>query len=995
MKPLRSPTLANELYQTSTSRQKDGGRQNDLATRLELLEARLREPAVPHDQNANHNSHILESPAISQHSFKFDTPSRHSRSNISLQSTSALEQKQAVSSSGRSGTTSSTLEVVNQAAEMHIRKVAAQEESLSAGHFPLAAHEGHSSLSNASHQTILTSHTGRASSSSIAGKTSHEDVIIKESPPPPSVQPSAINRDKLDQRHSLTGVDRNTKPRILAVTTDNVVNTSSSTKRSATTKRKSTPVKRDASSANRQRKSSNTNSNAATTHNNNNQNNIAASDGTRKRTRLQFSGHHHDPSLSDANVAHTRTSSPLPKNSDSRSNPSIKASGGAIAATNAMKANNHKAPKNNKLIRDFFSAIHTNEKQKGTNKQGGVAESLTATAMETPHTPSKAPTKSDASQILRGTPSPRSEIANLQRKCVQLELVCQEKENLLKAVSNNKTILQTAVQSALKQRTEELTKVKNSLASYSTKVHGVVEQLMREQALQEALRLREQLAAEGTRLGRIVYTRAGMRSMESWEEGTASRQLQERRDKLLKEFQVLQEREERAKTAVQAFDKLQQCATLNNEKGSEEIVVEGIHLKSKLDALEATESVRLHLDNVQVKLKQLEVEVKQLQEHKISHIRSLKRVTSEDSSRFRHRPKVSYENIREEDFRLFVNTHAAPYSPPITQLHNRYVLMALLGKGGFSEVWRAFDVEDLQEVAVKIHQLDPRWSDDKKENYTKHVSREYEIHRNVRHPRIVSLLDVFEIDTNAFATVLECCSGTDLETILKQKTRLPERDARAILLQLLSGMNYLSHPSSDGSRQGIIHYDLKYVVGLCKLFVYSLGESFLFRLHYCLFLAVIRPGNILFDERGDAKITDFGLSKIVDAHDPGESMELTSQGAGTYWYLPPECFVMDEDVPVRISNKVDVWSIGVIFFQMLYGRRPFGHGQSQDRILTDHTMLNAKEVMFPAEPHVSEPGKQFIRDCLQYDQALRPTISKLCENAYVTTPSLFPTSPTS
>ena len=203
------------------------------------------------------------------------------------------------------------------------------------------------------------------------------------------------------------------------------------------------------------------------------------------------------------------------------------------------------------------------------------------------------------------------------------------------------------------------------------------------------------------------------------------------------------------------------------------------------------------------------------------------------------------------------------------QLHDRYVLLNLLGRGGFSEVWRAFDLHSLQHVAVKIHQLEPSWSDAKKENYTKHVSREYEIHREVRHPRIVSLYDVFEIDTDSFATVLECCRGSDLDTLLKDRGRLAEQDARAMLLQILTGMRYLSTASADGRRQGIIHYDLK-------------------------------PGNILFDEAGNAKITDFGLSKIVDtAQDGGDSMELTSQGAGTYWYLPPECFLMDQDVRIR------------------------------------------------------------------------------------------------
>ena len=231
------------------------------------------------------------------------------------------------------------------------------------------------------------------------------------------------------------------------------------------------------------------------------------------------------------------------------------------------------------------------------------------------------------------------------------------------------------------------------------------------------------------------------------------------------------------------------------------------------------------------------------------------------------------------------------------------------------------------------------------------------------HPRIVQLYDVFEIDTNCFATVLEHCTGTDLDLHLKWRKTLPEREARSILLQILSGLRYLSSGNDDeddlptGSseqvsvqRPCIIHYDLK-------------------------------PGNILFDGDGGVKITDFGLSKIMNSAE-SNGIDLTSPGAGTYWYLPPECFRV-HGPPPKISSKVDVWSCGVIFYQMLFGVRPFCEGLTQDKILETQGMLKATSVNFPVTPIVTNECKEFIKRCLTYSQDLRPDVKTICFDQYL------------
>jgi len=460
-------------------------------------------------------------------------------------------------------------------------------------------------------------------------------------------------------------------------------------------------------------------------------------------------------------------------------------------------------------------------------------------------------------------------------------------------------------ENALKEREEDLRKYEQRLIDREKKLaqdehirnlpiletpggRSLVERL-RAGAAAERREARRHVSADNLRVGGLRYVRHGPDFVEQWCDGDAFLELQHRCDRLDKIREDLKKQMAKKKTA-------------GKEAGGELL---------NLDEIITVRKSEMKREEAEIKY-----EKEKLNIQKILHIRELQRIQDEEGSRFKELPV----------------------------LRQQYLLLTLLGRGGFSEVFKAFDLICNRHVACKIHSLNPLWHDAKKQNYIKHAIREYNIHKTLEHPRVVRLFDVFEIDENSFCTVLEYCEGGDFDIYLKTAPTVSEKDARAIMVQIFTGLKYLNE-----QKRPIIHYDLK-------------------------------PGNILFSN-GEVKITDFGLSKIME--EESSFLELTSQGAGTYWYLPPECFETEKEGPPKISSKVDVWSAGVIFYQMLYGKKPFGNNLSQQKILADSVIQNARSVDFPAKPPVSLDTKEFIRRCLSHQQKERPDVFTCCNDSHM------------
>jgi eukaryotic-like serine/threonine-protein kinase len=202
----------------------------------------------------------------------------------------------------------------------------------------------------------------------------------------------------------------------------------------------------------------------------------------------------------------------------------------------------------------------------------------------------------------------------------------------------------------------------------------------------------------------------------------------------------------------------------------------------------------------------------------------------------------------------------------------KYEVRATIGRGAVGTVYEAWDPLIARTVAIKVLPLLDM--DEYGEEQHERFRREAQAAGRLHHPNIVSAFDYGETESSAYI-VMEYLPGPSLKTLLAKSEPLPLADIGRIMKGLLSGLRH-SH------QRGVVHRDIK-------------------------------PGNVVFSADGDVKITDFGIAHL-------EASGLTRDGAviGTPAYMAPEQ-VLSEPVDAR----TDIYSAGVVLYEMLTGRRPF------------------------------------------------------------------------
>ena len=205
-------------------------------------------------------------------------------------------------------------------------------------------------------------------------------------------------------------------------------------------------------------------------------------------------------------------------------------------------------------------------------------------------------------------------------------------------------------------------------------------------------------------------------------------------------------------------------------------------------------------------------------------------------------------------------------------LNDRYQLEQTLGTGGMAIVYKAKDLMLERYVAVKALRED--FSQDVA--FRERFRQEAKAAANLSHPNIVTVHD-FGLDQKHLFIVMEYMPGTDLKTLIKQKERFSVSETLELMIQACSGVGY-------AHRAGLVHCDIK-------------------------------PHNMLVTPEGRLKVTDFGIARALSTISPDERSEVVW---GSPHYFSPE-----QASGLPPSPASDVYSLGVILYEMLAGRLPF------------------------------------------------------------------------
>lgn len=223
-------------------------------------------------------------------------------------------------------------------------------------------------------------------------------------------------------------------------------------------------------------------------------------------------------------------------------------------------------------------------------------------------------------------------------------------------------------------------------------------------------------------------------------------------------------------------------------------------------------------------------------------------------------------------------------------------LSDVLGQGSFGTVLKGYDEKEKRSIAVKMVKLSQLIQDGECM-----YGNEIETLCSLKGTHIVKLLDALEDEFNLYL-FFEYCEGGDLETLLQKKIFLSEKDACSILKQITKAfLDQDQHQETDGKRISMMHRDIK-------------------------------PANILFHE-GKVKVADFGMAKFINYFEKNKKKRY--EFCGTIYYLAPQLLNMED-----YSAKCDIWSAGVLFYEILIGRLPFNGRTERDIYCAIHKGLN-------------------------------------------------------